>query len=143
MEMRRGFLKTVSDCNFTYRGIVMEKGKIYGPELIRSKNAFYSYPIKMVLRHSFGAIRDARIRIDGSGNREFRKKLATYLRKEVNQESAIVKDVKFRDSKKDVLIQLADMVAGAIHRSYTEKRDAQIYRNIIKEREDDVWTFCR
>jgi len=43
---------------------------------------------------------------------------------------------------KDVLIQLADMIAGAINRSYnTEVNDQDIYKEIIKKRIEDIWEF--
>lgn len=124
-EERIKFFNKVAHSKFKYRAIVMEKEKIYGEELMKSKKSFYSYPIKMVLKHSFGSIKNAKVRIDGSGEREFRKRMAAYLRKQVNIKSDIITDVKFRDSKKDVLIQLADMVAGAINRSFSGKDDSE------------------
>lgn len=50
---------------------------------------------------------------------------------------------KLVDSKGNVLIQLADMVAGAIHRSYSvDKTDKDIYKNIIERRHSiSVWKF--
>lgn len=46
------------------------------------------------------------------------------------------------DSKTNVLIQMADMVAGSIKRSYTvEKTDSQIYKKIIKSKIQDEWNF--
>lgn len=35
------------------------------------------------------------------------------------------------------------MVAGAVNRSFSEKPDANSYKTIIKNKEDDVWRFCR
>jgi len=41
-----------------------------------------------------------------------------------------------------VLIQLADMVAGSVHRSFnTAKLDHKIYKEIIKRRIEDEWNF--
>ena len=46
------------------------------------------------------------------------------------------------DSKSNVLVQLADMVAGSINRAQNKKKkDRDIYRNIIKKRIEDEWTF--
>jgi len=33
------------------------------------------------------------------------------------------------------------MIAGAIYRSFSNKSDADVYRKIIKKREEDVWIF--
>ena len=53
-----------------------------------------------------------------------------------------MKNLRFRDSKRDVLIQLADMVVGSIRRYYDHStNDWNVYRKIIKKREEDVWEF--
>ena len=68
----------------------------------------------------------------------------TYLRRELNHpDRKIISHLRFVNSKENVLIQLADMVAGAIYRSFSHKSDANIYREIIKKREEDVWIFGR
>ena len=55
-----------------------------------------------------------------------------------------MQNLKFVDSKENVLIQLADMVAGS-ERRYFEcksiKNDAEVYRDIIKKKIDDEWEF--
>jgi len=142
-KIRVEFLKTIAGTKFRIRAIVMSKEKIYSEELKKSKESFYNFTIKMVLKHNAGTIRNARIRLDGRGNRVFRRKLLVYLRKNLNtRERKIVKNIRFRDSRKDVLIQLADMVAGSINRSFqAEKTDAQIYLGIVKPRVDDIWVF--
>lgn len=143
-DLRIGFLKVVKDCKFRIRAIVMIKDKIYGSELRRSKESFYNYAIKSVLKYNKGTIKSARLRLDGRGEREFRKRLTVYLRKELG--AGIIKNLRFRDSKNDVLIQLADMVVGSINRYYSEKGDAKIYFDIIKkkankENKGDIWVF--
>jgi hypothetical protein len=46
------------------------------------------------------------------------------------------------DSKKDDLVQLADLVVGSIYRSLqTDKTDRLDYLNIIRKRIDDIWYF--
>ncbi|OHB93585.1 MAG: hypothetical protein A3E19_04950 [Planctomycetes bacterium RIFCSPHIGHO2_12_FULL_52_36] len=147
-EVRCKFLNTVANSKFHVRAIVMDKSKIYGEELRRSKKSFYNYTVKMVLQHHGGTIADAKLHLDGRGDREFKNSLSTYLRRELNpgirKENKIIDDLKFVDSKKNVLIQLADMVAGAIHRSYNHgKEDRTLYKGIIQKRIEDVWNFGR
>ena len=142
--LRCHFLSTVADCKFRIRALVMEKEKIYGNELRRSKESFYAYTIKTVLKHNNDTIRNAKLKMDGHGERKFRREFLVYLRRELNNPGKkTISDLKFVDSKENVLIQLADMVAGAIHRSFSHKTDANIYREIIKKREEDVWVFGR
>jgi len=82
--------------------------------------------------------------MDGQGEKRFRREFLAYIRRELNHPNKkIISHLEFVDSKKNVLIQLADMVAGAIYRSFGNKSDANIYRKIIKKREEDVWIFRR
>jgi len=140
---RIDFLKAVAHSKFKIRAIVMKKDVIVSEELKKSKESFYNFTIKTVLKHNFGAIKDAKIRLDGHGDRTFRRELHTYLRKNLNtKEQKIIENLRFKDSKKDVLIQLADMVAGSINRfTQKDKTDYKVYRDIIRKREDDVWFF--
>lgn len=97
----------------------------------------------MLLKHSGGSILNAKIRIDGSGNRIFRRNFVSYLRKQLNStQTRIINDCKLLDSKQNVLIQLADMVAGSIYRSYqTDKIGHGQYKKIIEKNIEDEWNF--
>ncbi len=122
----------------------MDKARIYGVELRRSKESFYRYAIKMVLKHNQGQIRDARLKIDGHGDREFRRELRAYLSREVQVKTgpAVIRDLKIVDSKRNILIQLADLVAGSLRRHAEGiKTDHTVYRAEIESRLEDVWAF--
>ncbi len=141
-EVRKRFLTTVHGFKFKVRCLVVDKTKIYSPELRGNKGSFYSYAIKTVLKHSASVV-NAKIKIDGSGDRIFRKSFLGYLKKQLNDgNKKVINHCKLVDSKENVLIQLADMVAGSIRRSYDEnKKDKDEYRKIIKNRIEDVWLF--
>jgi hypothetical protein len=97
----------------------------------------------MLLKYSNKTISEASIKIDGSGDRIFRKTFLSYLRKQLNTgEAKIIKKCKLVNSKNNVLIQLADMVAGGARRFYDkEKTDHDVYKNIIKKHIEDEWKF--
>ena len=140
---RKIFLEKISKYDFRVRCLVVDKEVIYSKQLRADRNSFYGYIIKTMLKHSNDTILDAKIRIDGSGDRVFRKSFVTYLRKELNNnEKKILKNCKLIDSKSDVLIQMADMIAGTVHRFYQEdKKDRNDYKNIIKKHIEDEWKF--
>lgn len=142
-ETRIKFLEGVRKCRFRVRCLVVEKNRIYSPELRINRNSFYGYIIKTMLKYSNNTVLDAKIRIDGSGDRVFRKSFLGYLRRELNgRDRKIIMNCKLIDSKNDVLIQLADMIAGSVHRSYqTDKADANIYKKIIRKNIEDEWNF--
>jgi len=141
--IKRGFLQTVVNFDFRVRTIVVDKEVITSEELKNSKDSFYNYFIKQVLLHDKGTLSNARIRLDGHGDRLFRRNLTTYLRRELNGSNrTIMKNLRLVDSKKDVLIQMADMVAGAIRRSYDDSKSVnKEYRKIIEEKIENCWEF--
>jgi sugar-specific transcriptional regulator TrmB len=142
-EVRVKFLECIKKFKFRIRYLVVEKNVLYSPTLRSDRNSFYSYTIKTMLKYSNNTILNAKIRVDGGGDRIFRKSFISYLRKELNgNEKKILQNCKLIDSKSDVLIQLADMIAGSIHRSYQrDKDDSKIYKKIFKKQIEDEWNF--
>lgn len=142
-EIRVRFLRVVNNYKFNIRCLVIEKRVIHSQKLRSNKNSFYSYAVKLLLEHNGGSILDAKIRIDGSGDRIFRKSFTAYLRKQLNSsQTKVMRDCKLVDSKSNVLIQMVDMVAGSIRRSYEpEKTDKYIYKKIVAKHIIDEWKF--
>ena len=53
-----------------------------------------------------------------------------------------MKNLRFRNSQGDVLIQMADMIAGSLRRNFDHNtQDFNVYRKIIKSKEKDIWEF--
>ncbi|OGK40454.1 hypothetical protein A3F34_03130 [Candidatus Roizmanbacteria bacterium RIFCSPHIGHO2_12_FULL_44_10] len=142
-SIRESFLKILRPFEFDIRCIVVDKKLIRSDELINSQQSFCNYFVKLLLEHNRGTIRNAKVRLDGRGDRLFKRNITTYLRRELNQPAKkVVKNLQLVDSKNNILIQMADMVAGAIHRSYDkEKTDASVYRKIINKKIKDCWEF--
>ncbi|MCX6734905.1 MAG: DUF3800 domain-containing protein [Candidatus Peregrinibacteria bacterium] len=142
-DVRQKFLNKVCGFQFRVRSLVVDKSIIRSKELRSNKNSFYGYVIKTALKYSDGKIKNAKIKIDGSGDRVFRKSFLSYLRRQLNSvDLKIMDNCKLVDSQQNVLIQLADMIAGSVHRSYnTEKDDHKIYKAIIKKRIENEWRF--
>jgi hypothetical protein len=139
-EIRDAFFAALKPCEFLVRAIVVEKEKIYSQHLRSDKETFYSFFVKSMLKFDSGLLNGAKVVIDGSGDREYRQQLAKYLRQHCAQ--GAIKEVKFANSSNDRLVQLADMCAGAIARSYkTDKVDARRWRDMLKPKIDDVWSF--
>lgn len=140
---REKFLQEIKNCNFRIRSIIINKKGVYSTHLRDFTTDFYGFSLRMVLQHNNDSIKNAKIRIDGSGERNFRKQLTLYLRKFLNSpNNKVIKNFRFQDSRQNVLIQLADMVAGSIRRSFEHTTpDFDVYRKIIQKREEDTWEF--
>lgn len=139
-DVRDEFFKAAKKCDFSVRSIVVQKDKIYSPRLTSDKERFYEFFVRQMMKHDNGTLHDAKVIIDGSGDRAFRQDLNLALRRRLNE--GTIKDVRFKDSKSDVLVQLADMCAGAIARSYRKDRpDPWRWRTMLQPRIDDIWDF--
>ncbi|KKP65518.1 MAG: hypothetical protein UR64_C0026G0002 [Candidatus Nomurabacteria bacterium GW2011_GWE1_35_16] len=140
---RSDFLEAIKDCKFRVRAIVVKKDEYLNNLRTDTKN-YYNFFLKQVLEHNNETIRDAKLRLDGFNERKFKKAMESYLRQNLNGslKNKVMSNLKFVDSKDSVLIQLVDMVAGSIRRSYqAEKHDSRIYKEIIKKRIEEEWIF--
>lgn len=138
---RDGFFQAMVPFDFAVRALVVEKTRIYSDNLRENKERFYNYFVQLLLKHDDELLQGARVKIDGSGDREFKRELERYLRAQC--QAGKIASVKFAESHRDNLIQLADMAAGAIARSYREddRKDAYRWRNMLADKIDDVWDF--
>lgn len=140
-KLIKGLLSRVCGSSFKVRAICIDKSLIRSSELKNRQDSFYNYAIKEVLAKS-SSLRNADIRLDGHSGRAYKKSAGAYIRREVNSSSHKIDRVRFVDSKTNVLIQLADLVAGSILRStQTDKTDCSEYIKLLGKRIEDVWYF--
>lgn len=141
---RISFLKDMKNCSFRVRSIIVNKEKVYSPILRSDTKVYHNFFLRQVLEHNNTTISNAKLRLDGFGERKFKKAMTSYLRQRLNGDikNKIMHTLKFVDSKSSVLIQLADMIVGSTHRSFQkDKNDSRTYREIIKNRIEDEWIF--
>jgi hypothetical protein len=138
--VRDGFFRAVAGSPFRVRAIVVNKAMIRSANLRSNKERFYGFFVRQMMAHDGGRLRQADVRIDGSGDRAFKREFASYLRRQLGADR--LKSCSFSDSRRDPLIQLADMAAGAVARSYrTDRPDKDTWRNMLAGKIDDVWEF--
>ena len=140
VPIRRAFLNAIKGYDFQFFSLVVDKRKLssgsYG-----SGSAFY----KAICGVAFDAVKhllsEANVKFDDSGGQAWKKELASYIKRKVNDEGRTgerIKKIGTQNSKSSTLIQVADMVSGAVYRSFSSEADAHEYRNIIKHREYSV-----
>ena len=138
-ELKDEFFACVKAFDFLIYALVVSKSDIYSPALRTSSDKFYNYFVQQRVSRHQKLLIDAHIKIDESGDREFKKEMTTYLHRKMNRTS--VKSVKFPSSKNDHLIQLADMVVGAIARRYSDKKDSDRWHKMLASKVGDLWEF--
>jgi hypothetical protein len=93
-----------------------------------------------MLRFDDGLLQNARVVIDGSGERTFRQDLKAHLKRHTAR--GAIRDIRLKASHGDPLVQLADMCVGAVARSYRDDRaDPHRWRDMLRPKLDDVREF--
>lgn len=140
-EQKEIFFRNVKSYDFHIRAVVVDKTQIIEPELKKS-DSFYSYMITNVLQRDEN-MNSARIKLDGSGSKDFRRRFTSNLRKNLNYGGKYkIASFSLEDSRDSVLIQLADMVAGSIRVKYNpDKKVVRDYLKILRSKIDDIWEY--
>ena len=129
-------LKIAIDYDFQIYAAYVDKTNLRQTAPIIDKEKLYEWTIKELLLMM--PIDEAKIEIDGRSSKQNMHRTATYLRRELKRTGVKKIEIKFEDSTKDNLIQLADLIAGSINRSMTNKTDSNIYIDIIKHKISDI-----
>ncbi len=142
-NVKDGFFEVVAPFNFQVRSLVVMKEHIYSANLRTNTSRFYNYFVQALMAYDNDVLQDARIKIDGSGDRRFKIEMGAYLRRELG--SGKIKDIKFAKSHKNNLIQLADMSVGAVARAFHPKvkKDAGRWLQALRDsgKIQDIWKF--
>lgn len=140
-EFRQCFFEAVATSQFFYLSFVLNKKKVWGPGF-QDKTSFYKYVASLLFENAKPHLRDASVTIDRCGNRDFRQQLERYLKRKINTHNRLIRKVKSEPSNSNNLLQLADMICGAVARSFREdKEDPNQFRRMIGLRElhTQVW----
>jgi hypothetical protein len=141
-EVKDKFFDSICQHDFEIRALVVDKSRIYSSKLRNDTDAFYNYFLKSLMQNDSNILQNASIKIDGNGDKEFKKALSAYLRQSIGQNK--IKKFKFVDSRNDNLIQLADMIVSAIARSYNKNRiDGNRWLNVLRKngKIKNIWEF--
>jgi len=130
-EARVTFFRAIRRYPFLIHALVVDKSRLHEPEL-RKKEAFYGKLVTLALQESMDDIADALLIMDESFKGKGSKmNLTTHLRQTINvannETPRTIKDVRYHQSHRDNLLQIIDMVAGAVARAY-EGGDDQYLR---------------
>lgn len=133
-DIKLRFLEIVSRYPFEVYAVYVEKSDY--PNLYRflDDEKLYNWATKELLATM--PLENAQVRADGKYDKGYKRRVRTYLRQELNTRTRkVVGDFDVQDSRRDNLIQLADIIVGSINRSFqVEKTDADEYIRIIRKK---------
>ena len=132
---KSSFFEAVMPYDFLYSAITVNKSQLYGTGF-SFKEPFYRYVCRLVFETLAPHLRDAIVILDGQGSREFRRELQVYLKRNIQHDDRnCIKTVDFQHSHKNNLLQLADMICGAVAESLKEHRQSKKHRDTVRARE--------
>jgi len=139
-KIRRKFLERVSHEDFRYAGFVVDKRKLFG-ERFKDPKQFYEFSVSIVCENVKQLLTDAKIIIDRNGDRTFRQKLAKSLKAQMTDKDGIcrLKKVTMETSHSNNLLQLADMICGAVTRSHAGSDSSFLDLVRMKEKFVERW----
>ncbi len=142
-RVRRAFFAKMRAEQFVYHAFVIRKRDLFG-DRFRNKDAFYQFAVGIVCENAQGLLFDAKVVIDRCGDEAFRQRLHKGLRERMNADAGLVRirKIAMEDSRSNNLIQLADMVCGAVMRGLASgKKDSEYYREVLrgKQKRLSIW----
>lgn len=138
-DYKRGFLRVANQSRFSYYALVLNKSKLWS-EGFHNKDSLYKYATSLVFENARSFLTNATVIIDKCGDRQFRNQLAKYLKRKMNDPgNTLIRKVKMEVSRSNPLLQLADMVCGAVARSYKKgDLNGNVFRDLIRQKEKRV-----
>ena len=126
-------IKTVNKYDYSAYAIIIDKTKM-DMQLLSSveKDSIFLYTIKEILIKL--NLSDFDVVIDGIRGPKYTKKARTYLRRELKSIGLKIGRISFENSRSNSLVQLADLVAGSVARSLTDKADSKEYIKLFGQK---------
>jgi len=141
-NIKDDFFHNICKHNFLVHALIVDKKNVYSGYLRDNKENFYKTCMRKLMQNDSALLKNARIKIDGSGTSIFRISLRKYLQNHIGNQK--ISSLKFVDSKRDNLIQLADMTIGAIARANdSNRKDHRRWLDILESRGKiaNIWSF--
>ena len=136
-KVKTAFLQKLSKHNFRYRSVVIDKTILFRREPLHPKDNLYKLVAEQLFLRAEPRVKNASVFIDRI-TKSFVDDFNVYLKRRLNTRlEKIIGRIKHQDSRSNNLLQLADMVCGAIYRKYNRGEDK--FYKIIKKREEDLW----
>jgi len=132
------FINVVKQYDFSSYVMVLDKSKINRDEIPKNKALLYFRIIKEMLLKL--ELSNPVITIDGRADKLYAKEIKTFLRKGLKEKGVHGSRVFLVDSRKNSLIQLTDIIAGSVARSYNQsKTDNQTYIKALGNKIADIF----
>ena len=139
-DYRERFFAEASRFAFKYCGVVVSKQRMAQKNL-NFNRPFFIHPTVEAIDRAAANLEKATVVFDRTGSSKFRKELGRELKRTLNErhQREVISKVKDVVSHTHNLVQLADMVCGALTRSYDDShKHHDKYRQMIRAKEISI-----
>jgi hypothetical protein len=141
-NIREAFLRTVASEDFCFHAFVLNKERLWAnAPTFQDRKSFYRFAVSIVCENARSLLRNAKVVIDKHGDRAFKQQLEKDLKKQMTDENGncLIRKVGMEASHSNNLVQLADMVCGAVARSFNvNTAEGRRFREYVRRREKRV-----
>jgi hypothetical protein len=120
--------QNIAQLEFRALVVVIDKTQLDSSVQVNTPDS-YAWLIGQSFSEFQKSITNAKIRIDGNGSKVYKRQFKSYLRNLLP--IGCVHDFAFEDSMKAVLIQLADFIAGLVHRHVQGQDQQGLLKSLI------------
>jgi len=136
----KNLLRLVQQFEFKAYAIAVDKTKMTALPSLASGESLHNYVIRELLLRI--ELSEPVIFIDGVTDKKHIQRTRTYLRQALKQNGVEKSKIYLVDSRKDVLIQLADIVAGSVARSFDKQNsDHDEYVKLLETKIVHIYEF--
>lgn len=131
-------LRDLRQVDFSIVGFIVHKDRVARAEGLKHHSSFVKFLSKPIYHDLCSAYEDIMLVADEHGDADFMRSFAAYLKREVFPSSLFsrTRDIRFGDSRTEVLIQLADLIAGTLRKCGTDPHaeHVQSFQSLLKPR---------
>jgi hypothetical protein len=120
-KVREEFLRCVATEEFYYHAFAINKENLSRQaQTFQDGKSFYQFAVSIVCDNARTLLREAKVVIDKNSDRAFRQQLEKHLKREMTDSSGncLIRKVAMEHSHSNNLVQLSDMVCGAVTGHY-------------------------
>jgi len=133
-------INALKDYDFSAYIMILDKSKVDNDKIKENKVNLYYQMIKELM-YKINPVNPV-ITIDGRSGKQYAKEIKTSIRKSLKDKGIYDTRIYLVDSRKNSLIQLADIIVGSVARSLNKsKTDNQTYVDALKSKIIKIYDF--